>query len=336
MSFDGYVAKKISNLRSQRPTMTAGPNNEIKEPVPTHTQELPGSDSAAEYDCIGTAPLSPPALDQQLATQSPSSSDMTDFITAYQPPIATTPLSVQRIETILSEQNFRRNVFSKRQEGALRLLRSYKTVLLIDEDIGDMPDGCRLTLALLEEAVSVLKRFVATNQIEIRFLRDSRPKVFHPLDITEHTFRQKIDRKRDPDSLLSGLEPVITRFMKNMPSHTLPKNASQGLNVVCLTSGRESDKDSLANYIESVAKSMLMKGNPPSMIGLSFGQIGDFQLAKYFLGWLDEELRGARDGRRWDIVDTTQFKRLTDVYSADKLVKLLVGGFHKTIDHSFF
>ncbi|KAF3169000.1 hypothetical protein EYR41_004118 [Orbilia oligospora] len=104
-------------------------------------------------------------------------------------------------------------------------------------------------------------------------------------------------------------------------------NTAGGLNVICITDGNQSDKKSIANYIQRVTGKLDERGAEDTLIGIQFLQVGDSQQGADFPNFLDNNLRGI------DIVDTVKYSPSpAGVPSPRVKVKMVLGAIHKSLD----
>ncbi|KAI5779393.1 hypothetical protein EDC01DRAFT_316101 [Geopyxis carbonaria] len=114
-----------------------------------------------------------------------------------------------------------------------------------------------------------------------------------------------------------------------------PGSAVKGLNLIVLTNGAflgvsKNSFPELKNTIENIAKNLNNRYAPFDQIGIQFVSIGGSKDTWERLQELDDCLvQGDRD-----MIDATQYCPETDRDNQQKHVKILTGGFIKTVDHT--
>ncbi|KAF3244246.1 hypothetical protein TWF192_007807 [Orbilia oligospora] len=157
--------------------------------------------------------------------------------------------------------------------------------------------------------------------IEIQILSDemgTNKRYYSGVPSFEHLWKGA--RFKPDTSFQAGLgriiNPKIQQIQNLKPQATA--NTAGGLNVICITDGNQSDKKSIANYIQRVTGKLDERGAEDTLIGIQFLQVGDSQQGADFLNFLDNNLKGIPSP--------------AGVISPRVKVKMVLGAIHKSLD----
>ncbi|KAF3317651.1 hypothetical protein TWF173_010419 [Orbilia oligospora] len=212
--------------------------------------------------------------------------------------------------------------------SSLDLLKKYQTIVLID-DSQSMYAHRQPVHRIIQEILPLVVRG-STKPIEVQILSDemgTNKRYYSGVPSFEHLW--KCARFKPDTSFQAGLGRIINpkiQQIQNLKSQATA-NTVGGLNVICITDGNQSDKKSIANYIQRVTGKLDERGAEDTLIGIQFLQVGDSQQGAEFLNFLDNNLRGI------DIVDTVKYSPSpAGILSPRVKVKMVLGAIHKSLD----
>lgn len=289
----------------------------------------------------------------RLANTSTTGGNLLTTPTSPYPPLPPSPIGVSPVSP--SSPSMPQPYAVRIPEDALEFLRSYDTVIVVD-DSGSMLDDSRW-----QEASDALSSFVDlasrydTDGVDICFLNSPvHRNVTHVSQVQDlfHTVKpsggtyigEKLDQlTRDYFKHLKNSKPAkpaklekrasgIRSFFRGGPSNSSdpPKlKKSRGvkpINYIVITDGQPSDEP--ADVIKQIAEHLDKKHYPVSQLGIQFLQIGNDRQATRYLQELDDDLH--KSGCR-DIVDTTPYTGYR--LSAQMIAKVLLGGINRRVDN---
>ncbi|PWN95530.1 hypothetical protein FA09DRAFT_341173 [Tilletiopsis washingtonensis] len=220
-------------------------------------------------------------------------------------------------------------------ENALELLRSFDTILLVDDSssmqVTEQPDGTHGP-SRWEQARDALAGLV---EIAMRYDEDG-------VDIHFLNASASLQGCRDPAevrALFDRLEPngitptgdalelLLLQYMDDIETARTKKSAMpKKRNYLVITDGRATDDPE--SVIVATARRLDSLNAPLTQIGIQFVQVGADAEAKAALEELDDALSNVHRVR--DIVDTVPYAGMA--LDADLLVKALLGGINRRLD----
>lgn len=221
-------------------------------------------------------------------------------------------------------------------EDPLSILRRYDTILLIDDSasMSQQNRWAEAGLAVSGLAQALVQydsgRSLDQDGIDVYFM-NSLEHLRNALSAPEinRLFERvrPVGRSTPTDVRVEELLGVYLDRLEYSKINHLPP--LKPLNLIVITDGEADDPDTLAYALAGFAERLDQSRFPLTQLGVQFIQIGNDPTATRFLRSLDDDLRSNTNSKR-DIVDTTPYQgRVT----TDFLVKALLGGINKRIDH---
>ncbi|EKM59504.1 uncharacterized protein PHACADRAFT_25617 [Phanerochaete carnosa HHB-10118-sp] len=239
-------------------------------------------------------------------------------------------------------------------EDPLELLRQFNTVIILDDSTSmshysyerHMPDGNFEKVTWWQEARIALVNLAVKaaeyddDGIDIHFLNSSRvgrnlKVLFETREAVQNVFKGINTRPGTP--IGARLDTVIREYMKEYASWRKPsfldkmrrKKTLKKLNILVITDGYPTDEPK--QVISDLVREMDKLEMEYNRVGVQFVQIGNSHDAKKYLEELDGDKQQHAALR--DIVDTTQYIAGPLDANPETMVKILLGGIHRRIDH---
>ncbi|OAV90801.1 hypothetical protein PTTG_06090 [Puccinia triticina 1-1 BBBD Race 1] len=222
------------------------------------------------------------------------------------------------------------NQFQPGAEDPLAMLSRYDTVILVD-DSGSMEmfwDETRDALGgVVEKAVQY-----DSDGIDLFFFNDPQ----HALncnspDQVRQIFRNVLPRRSTPTaaSIKRVLDPYLNLLHQSKNGGPMVKP----MNLIVLTDGEPDRGQDPEQAIVEIGRYLDSNRFPLNQLGISFVQIGNDPDATRHLIALDDDLKAKHKIR--DFVDCTPYQASnhTNVITSDFILKALIGGVNRKIDH---
>ncbi|PLW13441.1 hypothetical protein PCASD_20527 [Puccinia coronata f. sp. avenae] len=237
--------------------------------------------------------------------------------TQYQPPPGPPPPS--------ANPSGYQNQFQPGAEDPLAMLSRYDTVILVD-DSGSMEmfwDETRDALiGVVEKAVQY-----DSDGIDLFFFNDPQTALnCNSADRVRQVFRNVLPRRSTPTaaSIKRILDPYLTYLHQSKNGGPMVKP----MNLIILTDGEPDRGQDPEQVIVEIGRYLDSQRFPLNQLGISFVQIGSDPDATRHLIALDDDLKAKHRIR--DFVDCTPYQ---NVITADFILKALIGGVNRKIDH---
>ncbi|PLW06977.1 hypothetical protein PCANC_26478 [Puccinia coronata f. sp. avenae] len=215
-------------------------------------------------------------------------------------------------------------------EDRLAILARYDTVLLIDDSASmNQQNRWNEAAAAVAGLADTLVRY-DNDGIDVYFMNS----VQHLRNATSAGDVNRLFQRVQPVGRSTPtdvrVEELLSNYVERLEVGKAGKLPSlKPLNLIVITDGEADDPDTLAYALAGFSDRLEDGRFPLNQLGIQFIQIGNDPNATQFLKSLDDELRCNSSSRR-DIVDTTPYQgRVT----TDFLIKALLGGINKRIDH---
>ncbi|KAA1078823.1 hypothetical protein PGTUg99_003277 [Puccinia graminis f. sp. tritici] len=286
-----------SSQKKNRYPPPAGP------PPPQANQSIPQGHAGAYYGHPPTnSPVYPGAQNQQ-----------------YPPPPGPPP------PDNLAAPGYPANQFQPGVEDPLAMLSRYDTVILVD-DSGSMEmmwDETRDALiGVVEKAIQY-----DSDGIDLFFFNDAQQALnCNSPDQVRHVFRSVLPRRSTPTaaSIKRVLDPYLTLLHQSKNGGPMVKP----MNLIVLTDGEPDRGQDPEQVIVEIGRYLDSNRFPLNQLGISFVQIGNDPDATRHLIALDDDLKAKHKIR--DFVDCTPYQ---NVITSDFILKALIGGVNRKIDH---
>ncbi|KAH8834346.1 hypothetical protein DL96DRAFT_1756936 [Flagelloscypha sp. PMI_526] len=207
------------------------------------------------------------------------------------------------------------------QEDALEMLRSYDTVILVDDSRSMLGARWREAGNALGELASLAGQY-DPDGIDIYFLNSPREgRGLKDIRKVNKLFMEVSPTGATP--IGARLERLIKTYIDRLEQSSVP-DSIRHVNYIVITDGSPTDEP--ADVIIHAARRLDKLNRPLSQLGIQFVQIGNSKSATKYLQGLDDELKDAPR----DIVDTTPFTG--QELRGHTFVKILLGGINRRVD----
>jgi len=215
------------------------------------------------------------------------------------------------------------------RDAALRRLAEIKTVIVIDDSMS-MQEGNLWELAreALAGIVDIANQY-GSKGCDIHFMHDD-------------DYAQNMLSRSEVVSLFNRILPdgedtPTGAKLGQIINHYLPlieqeRSTHEPITVVVVTDGLPTDQDDLERVIVDAAHRLDRQRVKHDMFGIQFVQIGTDLAASELLHKLDDHLMSRYQIR--DIVDSTPYDPAQGAFDTEYMLKILLGGLHKDLDHS--